>query len=50
MSGFAELLCNGLVVFTCCLEKNVTSARLGSRDAMSVKESLELGVRPSILN
>jgi hypothetical protein len=49
VSGFAELLCNGLVVLARCLKKNVASARLGSRDAMSVKEDLELGVRPSIL-
>jgi hypothetical protein len=50
VSGFAELLCNGLIVFTRCLEKNVASARLGSGDAMSVKEGLELGVCPCVEN
>lgn len=45
----ANLVGSSLVVLACSLEERVTSARLGARNAMAIKESLELRVGPAAI-
>jgi hypothetical protein len=47
-SGLAELVGRGLVVLTDSLEKGVTLAGLGNRNAVLVGKSLELRVGPAV--
>ena len=47
-SSLRDLVGSGLVVLTNCLEKGITLAGLGNRNAVLVGKRLELGVGPAI--